>query len=312
MTDRWDNVTLPQATRDGVQLAADLDAFGYCVIAEALTGEALDAVRQRLFEQAAAEHALTDDYKNPANTNAATQWVNMLLNKGEAFLNLMDHPLVDPLIERLLGPDFLLSTFDAHVIRPGGNIMPLHTDQWWMPPPVVPGATSTPPSAIIRDQGTARDPNHRPATISPAVCCNIMWMVSNFTAELGATRVVPRSHLTGAAPDASVPHVVPSIAAEGPAGTAVVLDGRVWHGAGANVGNAKRYGVTTDYCAPQFRPLENYVRGLRPEVMDRLPPEIIARLGFATWSSYGHTGDPDTACALPGDAVIGELRPSDN
>ena len=220
MTDRWDNVTLPQATRDGVHLAADLDAFGYCVIAEALTGEALDAVRQRLFEQAAAEHALTDDYKNPANTNAATQWVNMLLNKGEAFLNLMDHPLVDPLIERLLGPDFLLSTFDAHVIRPGGNIMPLHTDQWWMPPPVVPGATSTPPSAIIRDQGTARDPNHRPATISPAVCCNIMWMVSDFTAELGATRVVPRSHLTGAAPDASVPHVVPSIAAEGPAGAA--------------------------------------------------------------------------------------------
>jgi ectoine hydroxylase-related dioxygenase (phytanoyl-CoA dioxygenase family) len=312
MTDRWDNVTLPQATRDPARLAADLDEFGYCVIAEALAGDALDAVRRRIHEQAAGERALADDHKNPANTDSGTQWVNMLLNKGEAFLNLMGHPLVDPLIERLLGPHFLLSTFDAHVVRPGGNTMPLHTDQWWMPPSVAPGDAATPPSAMVRDTGTARDPDHRPATISPAVVCNIMWMVSDFSADRGGTRVVPRSHLTGDLPDASVPHVVPSIAAEGPAGTAVVLDGRVWHGAGANVSSAERYGVTTNYCAPQCRPLENYVRGLRPEVMDRLPPEIIARLGFATWSSYGHTGDPDTACALPGDAVIGELRPPEN
>lgn len=50
MTDRWDNVTLPQATRDPARLAADLDEFGNCVIAEALTGNALDAVRRRLDE----------------------------------------------------------------------------------------------------------------------------------------------------------------------------------------------------------------------------------------------------------------------
>ena len=50
MTDRWDNVTLPQATRDPARLAADLDEFGNCMIAEALTGNALDAVRRRLAE----------------------------------------------------------------------------------------------------------------------------------------------------------------------------------------------------------------------------------------------------------------------
>ena len=309
MTDRWNNVTLPQATRDEARLAADFDEFGYCVVAEALAGDALEAVQLRLSEQAAAELALADDPVNPANTDPSTQWVNMLLNKGEAFLHLLSHPLTDPLIERLLGPDFLLSTLDAHVVRPGGNAMPLHSDQWWMPPPMAPGGDFTPPSAIVRNTGTGLDPDRRPAAISQAMVCNVMWMVSDFHAEIGATRVVPRSHLSGAAPDASVPHVVPSIAAEGPAGTAVVIDGRLWHGAGANTGNADRYGVTTNYCAPQCRPLENYVRGLRPEVLDRLTPEIKARLGFATWSSYGHTGDPDAACALPGDAVIGELRP---
>ena len=43
MTDRWDNVTLPQATRDGTRLAADFDEFGYCVVAEALAGDNLTA-----------------------------------------------------------------------------------------------------------------------------------------------------------------------------------------------------------------------------------------------------------------------------
>jgi hypothetical protein len=64
-----------------------------------------------------------------------------------------------------------------------------------------------------------------------------------------------------------------------------------------------------DYCAPQCRPLENYTRGVRPEVMAGLAPALLARLGFATWASYGHTGDPDTRCSLPGDQALGELRP---
>ena len=51
-----------------------------------------------------------------------------------------------------------------------------------------------------------------------------------------------------------------------------------------------RYGITTVFCAPQCRPLENYTRGLRPEVTERCPSHILERLGFAAWSSYGHTG----------------------
>lgn len=308
-TDRWDNAALPRPTQDRARLEADLDGFGYCVVARALAGTALAEVRQRLAEQAEGERALAIDYKNPANTDPLNQWINMLLNKGEAFQRVLGHPLVDGLIEHLLGPGFLLSTLDAHVVRPGAETMPLHTDQWWMPSPVAPGADYRRPGAMQREQGTATDPDARPATISAAVVCNVMWLVSDFTEEIGATRLVPRSHLSGAVPDPSVPHVIPSIAAVGPAGTAVVLDGRLWHGAGANTGDAVRYGITTNCCAPQCRPLENYTRGLRPEVMESLAPDLLARLGFATWASYGHTGDPDTRCSLPGDQVLGELRP---
>jgi ectoine hydroxylase-related dioxygenase (phytanoyl-CoA dioxygenase family) len=137
---------------------------------------------------------------------------------------------------------------------------------------------------------------------------NAMWMVSDFTEQNGATRIVPRSHLSGGDPDPSVPHRVPTVAATGPAGTAVVFDGRLWHGAGANKGQEPRTGITANCCGPQCRQLENYTRGMRPEALSACPPEILKRLGFATWSSYGHTGDPDADFTEAGDTGLGELR----
>ncbi len=56
-------------------------------------------------------------------------------------------------------------------------------------------------------------------------------MLSDFTAENGGTRLVPRNHLLGQQPDADQERDVEAVAAEGPAGTALVLDGRTWHGA---------------------------------------------------------------------------------
>ena len=120
---------------------------------------------------------------------------------------------------------------------------------------------------------------------------------------------MPRSHLSGAQPDASVPHKVETVAACGPAGTAMVFDARLWHGASANTTGEGRYGITTTFCAPQCRPLENYTRGLRPEVFEACSEETLARLGFAAWSSYGHTGDPDARVSVPGSEALGVLKP---
>jgi ectoine hydroxylase-related dioxygenase (phytanoyl-CoA dioxygenase family) len=139
-----------------------------------------------------------------------------------------------------------------------------------------------------------------------------MWMISDFSEDNGATRIVPGSHLTGRQPEPSVPHPMATIAASGPAGTAFVFDARLWHGAAPNRTAEPRYGVTTVSCGPQFRPLENYSRGLRREVFERCPPERLQRLGFAAWSSYGHTGDPEAAVTGDGTQACGELHLSED
>jgi ectoine hydroxylase-related dioxygenase (phytanoyl-CoA dioxygenase family) len=183
---------LPRPTRDPQRLKADLAAYGYCLIDRALDSETLAAVQDRLFRQAAAERKL-HNRKNPANTDPVSQWVGMLLNKGEIFLELVREPLCMSLIEHLLGRDYLISCVDAQVQHPGSGMMPLHTDQWWMPQPQAPGRPAPRPADARRNTGSAVDPSPADHPIAPIAAANVMWMITDFTEENGATRIVPGS-----------------------------------------------------------------------------------------------------------------------
>ena len=80
--------------------------------------------------------------------------------------------------------------------------------------------------------------------IAPVETANIMWMISDFTEQNGATVLVPKSHLSGAQPDGSLPHPVETVQAVGKKGTALNYDGRLWHAAGENISQKARSGIT--------------------------------------------------------------------
>ena len=306
----WDTDDLPRPTRDVAQLLADMDAWGYCLVAEALPPDRIAALRERLEEQVEAErrlgHHRRDDHVNqPGSEN---QWVLMLINKGKVFQQVLHHPLVTAVLDHVLGRDHVLSESSAHLTRPGNPAMALHTDQWWMPPPVMPGEPYQPAGEITR-AGARQGPLRRSdRPIAAPMVLQTMCMISDFTEANGATRLVPGSHMTGAQPDQSVPHVVPSIAAEGPSGTMVMWEGRTWHSAGPNVSNETRYGMATLYAAPQMRTLMNFTLGTRPEVLADASPELRRLLGFKVWSGYGSTGELDSDWALPGSETTGRLE----
>jgi hypothetical protein len=56
----WIEQDLPQATKDLATAKADLDRYGYCLLAEALGADQLAALRTRLEEQALAERQTGD------------------------------------------------------------------------------------------------------------------------------------------------------------------------------------------------------------------------------------------------------------
>ena len=322
----------PTPTRDREHALADLRRFGYCIVERALEGAALDALRRRFVEQAQAEleaglafedggprQRLTNSPEGTVPRNAFTrangginQRLWMLVNKGRVFRDLVVHPFMTDLVAALLGRDFLLSTLSGNIAKPGGQVMGLHTDQWWMPRPLPRGHAPVAPGDMRRGEFDGLDDGDAGRAIAAPAACNVMYFLNDFTEANGGTRLVPCSHLTGQQPPPDVPHSVPSLAAAGPAGTAVLFDGRVWHGTGANGSNGPRLGLLATYCGPQFRPQENYTLGIDPAVYAEASDELLARLGFKVWNAYGRVGDPSVEFVRPGGwGLVGEMQPQE-
>jgi ectoine hydroxylase-related dioxygenase (phytanoyl-CoA dioxygenase family) len=310
-------------TTDHNQCVSNLESSGYCYLADALSAAEVLQLQQRMSEQAQAEEQHGVAYKDGApNQNwgdfqddqgelrpaafdpeagGANQRIWMLVNKGQPFVDLLQHSNVRNIVSSILGDEYILSSHIANIARPGGIAMRLHTDQWWMPPPTRPDRRHLPAGSINRTHFDI-DEIHG-AVISPPVVVNVLWMLDSFTEENGGTRLVPRSHLLGRQPDPDAT----SIAATAPAGTALMVDGRTWHGTGANIAGGERRAVLTTFCTPQFRPQENYTVGTRSEVLDKADDDLRTLLGFKIWNGYGRTGPPTDEFISQGTEPIGEL-----
>jgi ectoine hydroxylase-related dioxygenase (phytanoyl-CoA dioxygenase family) len=133
-------------------------------------------------------------------------------------------------------------------------------------------------------------------------------MLDDFSDANGGTRLVPKSHLDQKASPRSSSYAPPelahqpkpadTIAAEGPAGSILCFDGRVWHGTGANKIDRLRHALLSYHCRPFIRQQENFVLGLLPEIRKTERPALLNRLGFATWAGLGRIESPRPSVPL--------------
>jgi ectoine hydroxylase-related dioxygenase (phytanoyl-CoA dioxygenase family) len=252
---------LPPLTDDLDEARAHLDQFGLARLANALTPAQLARARARLEQQAAAEVASEiayhDGSPDPARwSEGPNQRVWNLINKGEIFREIAVAPNILALSRHMLGDSILLSSMTANIAKQGGAPMGIHTDQNYVPP----------------------------GTPYPMVC-DVAWMLVDFTDDNGATRVVPGSHRWNRLPDPRQPVV--TVPATGPAGTALIFDGRLWHGTGANVTAEPRYALFTYFCRAFVRQQENFSLSLSPEAYAACTDELRALLGFQVWHTLG-------------------------
>ncbi len=134
-----------------------------------------------------------------------TRRIYSVIEKTLACNPLVEHPLILALLDQILMPNYLLSQLQVIEIYPGEVQQPLHHDDGFYP--------------IARPR--------------PAFSAATIWAIDDFTAENGATLVLPNSHLWGdRMPDANdEKDLVPVVMA---AGSVVFFLGTLWHGAGAN------------------------------------------------------------------------------
>ncbi len=317
------NKHYPKPTKLTEVAKNDLKKWGYCLLKNAIPADLNKKVLERLVEQAAAEKKLNIAYEDGSKTNkwgefnknknntGINQRVWMLPNKGKVFLEILkQHNYVD-CVKQVVGNEYLISSFGANIAKPGGIAMDLHTDQWWLPDPVRRNEDFLPSGSIDRKKFNIKvnkDISNNNELISRPAVSNVLIMLNGMTRENGGTLIVPGSHLFGRHPDKDIDKNIETISAEGPPGCAIITDGRVWHGTGANISKEERLAILITFCGPQFRPQENFTLGIKKEIFSQLNDYQKELFGFKVWNGYGRIGNPtDTFLSLE-NKEIGELK----
>jgi ectoine hydroxylase-related dioxygenase (phytanoyl-CoA dioxygenase family) len=223
-----------------------LDECGYLVLDRLMGRELLEGLRARielLFSQEG-DRAGSEFKQEPGARRLAN-----LVNKGEVFEHAIQNPEVIECMAHVLGPDFKLSSLNVRAAGPYSECrQPLHAD-----------------SGAVADE--------RGYWVS-----NSVWMLDDFTAENGAIRMVPGSHKWRRLPQDALADPLArhpdEVLLTGSAGTVVVMNAHMWHGATANRTGGQRRAMHAFYTR-RDKPQQQYQKKLlSPEVQAHLSPSL--------------------------------------
>lgn len=137
--------------------------------------------------------------------------------------------------------------------------------------------------AIQIDPGQGKQPLHRDDSLhlrrhpGPTSRVQLMLAMSEFTAENGATLVIPGSHHWD---DERPPRYAEAVPAAMPAGSALVWLGGVYHGGGGNATDHPRTSLTVSLDLGNLRQEENQFLAVPRETVLALPEEVQRLLGY--------------------------------
>lgn len=248
---------------------AELEAFGFTVIENALSPDQVAHFRGRILEISEARIGRKLDLEAETE-HTDTEFIPYLLYKDPRFKESVVNPKPLALITYLLGKHCILSSLGSHLKGPGGKGLLLHSDTGnGMPDPFSP--------------------------YSHVANCN--YALTDYTEENGALAMVPGSHRNFRQPtkwesgldgNRRYEHVIP---VEVPAGSAVVWHGNTWHGSFPRKRPGLRVNLSNYFCREYMAPQEDYRNTvpegfLEPGRDDRLARLLGADLAYG-WKDEG-------------------------
>jgi ectoine hydroxylase-related dioxygenase (phytanoyl-CoA dioxygenase family) len=265
------------------QLRTHLEAVaedGFTVLENVFSAERADAFRKRIREiERTTLHPLEAGETEEDSSFYRTAG---LLRIDPIFWDVPIDPTVTQVVEGVLGPDFLLSTFSGIDLKPSGNnIQPLHPDDALIP---------------------VGRPHERP------IGCTVMWVVTPFNEGTGGTRLLPGSHrdpldlLFSQDPERLRQVIQPDMKP----GSVLVFDHALFHGASDNPSQDWRLGLQVSYHAGWIRTYTNWFRSVPIEEVRQFPEKLRDLLGYKTYNGIG------TANSTPGsyrESYSGKGRP---
>lgn len=221
---------------------------GYCIIPDAMPGAKLVALEADLDPVFAATPFGQGNFYG-----YRTKRFGSLLKRSIHAADLVMAPPILDIMQDVLGPAcdrFQLNVAQAIEIHPGEPAQFTHRDQ---------------------DMWAGVKGAHE-------FLVNVMWPLTPFTAENGATRIYPFTH--GPSGLAREDPGEPLVAEAGP-GAAICFLGSTVHGAGNNRSRQVRRGVVVGYSLGWLKPYENNWLAYPPSIARTFPPDLAALVGYA-------------------------------
>ena len=249
------------ATGDTQNLLDELQQQGYALIPEFLSSEQLQQVNQ-CYDEMLGSHSGRNNFEGNQ-----TERIYTLVARQRLFQDIVEDERIMALCDALLMPNYLLTASQAIVISPGETPQPWHTDDSFYP--------------ISRPR--------------PMVSLSTIVAVQAFTADNGATQVIPGSHrwsdeqiagnyLSGESevdPDFAGRLAGLAVPMLMPAGACMVFAGTLLHRGGDNHSGATRRAFSNQYCQPWARPQENFFLAIPPDEVAQMSPRVQSLLGYS-------------------------------
>jgi ectoine hydroxylase-related dioxygenase (phytanoyl-CoA dioxygenase family) len=246
---------------------------GWAVIEHVLDADRVAFARSELVRAAEASEArgmpTRMELLDPGGCNIR---VYDLPEYSPVFAELLMHPLISAYVDELLDHDVSVSNFSANIALPGSRSMNAHNDQ----------------STVMPEPWTQR------------WTMNAIWCLDDIDEHNGATRYLPGSHRFTRFSEVPDDPTAGMRSFEAPAGSVVLMDGRLWHTSGENTTADRERALLFAFYARSFlRHQNNWWRALSTEVRRGLDPQLKewmglrgGNMGYGTYLAAPHEPAP--------------------
>ncbi|MFT6197423.1 MAG: ectoine hydroxylase-related dioxygenase (phytanoyl-CoA dioxygenase family) [Nonlabens sp.] len=187
-----------------------------------------------------------------------------LLNKGDIFIKMVQHPKVMEIVGDFLGSEFCLGSIAANCILPSGPGQEPHVDYpYW---------------DMYKKKTFPQNMN-----ASFPLNCQVTVLLNDFTEENGATGVLPYTQKLCRYPNEEdiKRYYKESEQMIGKAGDIAIFYGLTWHSAMPNKTlDQIRSAILIQYLPKFIKPLEDQKRGVKKEIIENASPVLKRLLGF--------------------------------
>jgi ectoine hydroxylase-related dioxygenase (phytanoyl-CoA dioxygenase family) len=258
------------------EIADALAREGVAIVDRLVEPAVMDRARGEIAQYLDATPFGADDF-----AGRRTRRTGGLIGRSPTCRDLIQHPSVLGAARRVLDKATSIQVHLTQLIAigPGEPAQAVHRDQWAF--------------------------DFFPFPAGYEVQCNTIWAMTDFTAENGATRIVPGSHRLEDRLQFAEKDTEP---AEMEKGSVLLYTGSVYHAGGANRSGEIRLGLNLTYVVSWLRQEENQYLSVPLEVARTLPTDLLRLMGYARGAyalGYVDDGRDPLEVVRPGASVGG-------